>query len=479
MRTSLTVTLVFLGLLQPAAAEERERLTIDDAVVIAQRHHPLIAAARAGTDLTRARVRQAYSSFLPALTAGASYLPQTANFAATPAFRRALGGGGTSVGITCDPGQPGCTDPQPCVVTNDPATGEARPGCQRTSSSNLPASSTMFSYWSLNAGLQWTLFDFGRSIYGTLAARENRRSSDEGLRATILQVSLDARVAFYAALAADQLVIITQESVATQERHLQQMTGFVEAGTRTRVDLAQSRADLAAAELNLARAHGQRDTARAQLSATLGLETWHAFELVPPPEASAPTPPASFEASANDALARRPEPRQFAAAARAQRHLAVAAGGSFFPVLSFSLNSTFANTSIGDLTPNLQLGLVLSYPAGGMNPLFVAGQLGEARAAARQLDQQARASRNDIRLELAQALAGLTSSQEAVAAARRLEEAARERRELSDARFTAGMGTVLELSDAESSYVNAEAQRVQAELDLGVARARYEKALGR
>ena len=141
---------------------------------------------------TAARVRQSASAFLPSLTGAIPYLPQTANFAATPAFNRSMNEGSLAVGVTCNPGNAGCLNPQPCVVTVDPATGQTRPGCQRVLST-LPNSGTLYNYWSLGVGLQWTLFDFGRTYFGWRSAQENRSSSDEALQATILEVSLKPR----------------------------------------------------------------------------------------------------------------------------------------------------------------------------------------------------------------------------------------------------------------------------------------------
>ena len=79
----------------------------------------------------------------------------------------------------------------------------------------------------------------------------------------------------------------------------------------------------------------------------------------------------------------------------------------------------------------------------------------------------------------AQAHAALVSSKEEIAAARKLVKAAHKRQQLAEGRYQAGVGSIIELSDAELNFVNARFQEVQAALDLASARARLDHALGR
>ncbi len=430
--------LITLTVAAAARAEEPpERLTIDDAVRIARANHPAVAAARAGVQAAGARVQQGWAPFSPSLLGTFAWNPQTANFAASPAFNRVIG------------------------------SGSGRP--------TPPDSAEMFSYWTAQAGLYWTLFDWGRTWFGWRSQVAGRVAAEESVEATLLQVALDARAAFYGALAADQLVAVAEESVATQRKHLGQMQGFFEVGTRTRVDVAQARADLAGAQLALVRARGGRDAAYATLHAALGLEQWQPIRLVEP----GPPPPGDEVADIEAAVAARPEPRQLAAQARAAGDLGRSFRGAYLPSLLLTLGPSFAGVTPQSMTPNFQLTLQIGYPLLGMNPVLVHGQVGEQEANRLALLEQARAARNGIRLEAAQARATLVAARQAVTAAEELLAAASERRTLANGRFEAGLGTVLDLSDAELAYVNARAQVVQAQFDLGVARARLDKAMGR
>jgi len=66
----------------------------------------------------------------------------------------------------------------------------------------------------------------------------------------------------------------------------------------------------------------------------------------------------------------------------------------------------------------------------------------------------------------------ITASEEAVASAR-------EQLRLAEGRYQAGVGSALELGDAQLAMQHAAAQGVQAEYNLAAARARLLRAVGR
>ena len=116
-------------------------------------------------------------------------------------------------------------------------------------------------------------------------------------------------------------------------------------------------------------------------------------------------------------------------------------------------------------------------------PLFqgfqTRGQVREADAAT----EAARAERdglvNQVWVAVQQAAVTVRSAQEALGASDEALTAARERLRLADGRYTAGVGSIIELADAELAAANAGAQRVAAEYALATARAALTLALGR
>jgi outer membrane protein len=454
--------------LAAAPARAETSLSLEDAIAMARRRHPTLGAGRAQVEIARARRDQALAGFVPSATGSFAYVPQTANFVLTPSFGRFFGQtldtgaevldtSGTPRNVTCLAGGM-C----PIVV----------PPTERSVSYQL------FSFWTASLGLSWFPWEWGRTFYGLRAATRAAEAQKESLSTADAQVVLDVKLAFFGALAADAAVGVAEEAVSTQRRHVEQVRAFVEVGTRTKIDLSSAKADLANAELNLARVLGTREAARAQLAVSLGEDAWGDYRLVAPPEPPEETvPPAN--ALAEEAVAARTELREVRLRARSFDETARSLRGAYLPALGLNLGPTFSGTDLASLTTNFTATLSLGYPVGGVNPLLIAGQVREARANRDVLVEQERAIRNAVRLEATNARAQLVAARQALIAARKLLEAAHQRRDLAEGRYQAGVGAILELSDAELGFENARFQEVRAVLDLQQARARLERAAGR
>jgi outer membrane protein len=458
-----------LCLLFARNAHAGERLDVEGAVRLALKNHPTLAAQRAQVDAVNARRRQALAGFLPSLTGSLAYQPQTANFVLTPGFLRFFGAQrsfSTQVtdvrGVTVDVP---CTTGAPCPTEVPPTP--------------RPTSYDLFNFWSAALGINWVAWDWGRTPYGYRSSGHQLDAQRLTLESARAEVALQARLAYFGALAAEAAVAVFEEAVRNETRHLDRARAFYEVGSRTKIDVVSAEAELAAAELRLERARAGVATAHAQLAVALGEGSWKDWQLVvppePPPVETVPPAPALLD----EALAHRAEPRELRLRARAWADQAKAARGAFLPQLVLSLGPSFGGTDITGLTANFSIGVSLAYPLGGLNPLLVSGQMAEARANERAAAAQAEQSENVVRLEVVNARTLLDSSRKAVAAARKLEAAARERRDLAQARYEAGVGSILELTDAELAYVDARFEAVRALLDRFQAAARLDRALGR
>jgi outer membrane protein len=452
------------------SADTPPRLTVEDAVRLARRRHPSVEAQRAAIAGARARVLQAQAAFLPFFTASLAYEPQTANLVQPPALRQTTNRGvDTIIDPTGRPIRVFCTDP-----------GEGT--CM--ASAAVQPSLTLHSYWLATLGIAWTPWDWGRSIYGYHSARWFAGSAETGLTTTERDVALNARLAFFGAVAADEQVAVAEESVATYRKQLDQTQAFYDSGLRTKIDVATAESGLAAAELTLARAYAGRGTARSALTAALGEQDWPGWRLIADPQTFEVQPTDVARATAPDptltdtALRQRSELHQLGQQARAYADLARAQRGQYLPQLTFGINPQWAGATLPSMVSNLVFNIVLSYPTNGMSPFLVRGQIHESEAnlaATRALD---RATRNGIRQETSDAHALLSAASEEVRAARALVEAADAQRALAIGRYATGVGTIIELQNALLNDVAARFQRVQAGYDLASARARLQHALG-
>jgi outer membrane protein len=103
----------------------------------------------------------------------------------------------------------------------------------------------------------------------------------------------------------------------------------------------------------------------------------------------------------------------------------------------------------------------------------------EARASATALDAQLEQLRQAVRVEVEQARLGVRASQASLVASEEAVQAAREQLALAEGRYQTGVGSVLELADAQVALTTTLGQRVQAEFQLAAARSQLLQALGR
>lgn len=414
-------------------------LTLADALATARRNQPQLRSARAQTELARARSDEARAALLPQLSAQASYNRSTANYVPRPgALPRSLNG----VNVAA------------------------------------PANTfDTYGFWSFSVNAQQTLFDFGRTWGQWNAAGATAAAQAEDERTQVLAVDLSVRTAFFNARAAKALAEVAAETLANQERHLAQIQGFVEVGTRPEIDIAQARTDRANARVQLINAQNSYALARAQLNQAMGVERDTSYELADeslPPVEHETAPPAAL---VEEAVRVRPELARLQALVRAQELTISATRAGYAPALNLSTSFTDSGRDLDALAWNWSGGftLVWSIFQGGLTRAQVHEQNANLTATRAQID----IVRLQVRLDIEQAQLSLRAAQEAIAAATEAEQNARRRLELAEGRYATGVGNIIELGDAQVALTTTAAQKVQADYNLALARAQLLNALGR
>ena len=346
-----------------------------------------------------------------------------------------------------------------------------------------PPSSRIYDYLNTSVTATQLLYDFGQSTSVWQAARAAADGASLDARAVRQALLLDVRLAFFAALARRELFEVAIEDLANQQRHLAQVKELIALQLRPPIDLAQARAGTGAAELRRIAAENDLALAKVELCRAMGEPFAEDLDVV-----GEDLPPVAGEESTShvlvtEAARARPElassDRQVDAAERA---LAGARGG-FGPALHLALGVTDVGPMFDpgpfdgtNLRWNYSAALVLNWP------LFEGGRTRARVREAESLRAQASAHRRslevDVSVEVERARRSVAAAKASVAVSELTLESARERLHLADGRYRAGVGTALELSDAQLGQTTAAAQRVQARYDLATARAQLLHAIG-
>jgi outer membrane protein len=335
------------------------------------------------------------------------------------------------------------------------------------------------------------VWDFGRTLNQWRAAEMRAVALADTERAARLEAVAGARAAFFRARAGKALIGVARQTFANQERHLGQITGFVQAGTRPEIDLAQARAARANAHVGVIRAENDYVVARAELNQAMGTTGDTDYDVADQTFAAVPGETGAVGQLIDEAITARPDLAALDRQVRAQELTARAVRGNYWPILnliagardegqSFEQSKELQGFTVithGGMAWNVWGGVQLAWPL--FQGLLTHGQVREADA---QVDA-ARAERDrlvqQVWVAVQQAVASVRAAAEAVTASDEALSAARERLRLADGRYQAGVGSIIELGDAELSAAQAGAQKVAADYALASARAALVLALGR
>lgn len=470
------------ALAQPQPGPTARTLSLEDALMLASGTSETIGLARAGVQRAAGGVYQARSALLPQINTSLNYQRQLQNQFQAITERFAPADGGATNGPPADSGGgDGFTDSPIARIFASPYTV------------------------TFTAQASQQLFDGGRAIAGTRAARAQRNAAEIGISTAEAQVQLDVTQAYYDAVLSDRLVAIAESSFVQSERTLRQVQLTFDVGNTSEFELLRARVTRDNQRPALLQSRTQRTSAYLRLKQLLDLPLDDALTLTSPiveapveAPAVAATPVTSIVVDAEAALATDPRVRSAVAAmvaaadTSANQRLAIrqveqsveasrqqfrAAKAARWPSLSISTTyQRFAYPddglprSLSDFFPNWSVGAGLSVP------IFSGGRLkGEVLAAEASYDEsrlrlaQAReAAALEARLQVEQ----LEASQAAWLASVGTAAVAQRAYEIAEVRFREGLSTQVELSESRVQWQQALANRAQAARDLQVARVR-------
>ncbi|HSS40315.1 MAG TPA: TolC family protein, partial [Polyangia bacterium] len=331
--------------------------------------------------------------------------------------------------------------------------------------------------WRFGLSANQLVYDFGETINRWKAANAAADAAGESVHATEAQVAYNARVAFFTARAAKDMVGVARETLANQEKHLQQVQGFVEVGTHPAIDLSQARADRATAQLQLINAENNYAVAKAMLNQAMGIERSVDYDLADDALPAVDGEDGAVESLVDDAKRTRPEMASLRLNLTSQELGLRSAHDMVWPNLSLSGAVNESGPELDRMTWNFSGLVLLSVPflQGGA----IQAQVRQAEGQLQQAQAQLETQRQQVRLDVEQARLGIRAARGAIAAAEDAAVNTRDRLRLAEGRYATGVGSIIELGDAQLAATSAAAQKVQAEYQLSTARAQLLKALGR
>ena len=469
-------------------------LTLEQALTIAEAQSESLTAANAGVRRAEGEQARARSGRYPQLSAAASY---------DRALASEFSGVFDNAGPACPPFAVNTNAPLDARVAEIERAiecgaigssffgGGAGGGEEDGESVDLPFGRE--NTWRFSVSLSQNIYSGGRLGALDRIAAVARDAAELTVNTTRAQLLFDVTQAYYDAALSDRLVQIAEAALTQADATLQQVQASFTAGAQPEFELLRARVTRDNQRPTLIRQRAARELALLRLKqllelpvdAQLQLADRLADVLLPPPapfsqalakvSAIAEVQQARVAAPDLPNLTDRTAIREAAVAVRLREASLEATRAERRP--SLSLNSIYSQVAYpsgffptGDFRTNWTVGAAMQLP------LLTGGRLqAEQRIAQADLDQS-RAQLEQVEelaaLDTRSAWAELVAAQAAWQASSGTIEQAARAYEIANVRFTAGVSTQLELTDARLLLQQSEANRAQAARDLQVARAR-------
>lgn len=455
------------GRLAAQQASDAQMFTLERAITVALANSNTVQDAEEGLRNAEQRVREAWGSAMPDVTASMSY---SRNLKLQQIFlpRRFI-------------------DP-------NAAEGEVTPitvGSDNNWQATVSASQPLFQY---------------EVVAGVGAAGKYKAWQEEVVRGTTQGVVLTVRQAYFDVLLAMEELRLTQESIRRVTQTLDETRAMNRAGLVSDYDVLRLEVQQQTIQSNLRRAENSVAARKRGLLVEMGLNPSTPIELdgrlneidLEHPDANSPPNRAllrdaglpdaerrSFEDLMDVALVRRSDLRQLRSSVQLEEARASVERAQFFPKLSLFSNYNVAAQENG--TPNF-FGSPLertTTAAAGLRvelPLFRGfsrfARVEQARASARQNEARLERARLDAENQVRTLMEALEEARLRAASQRRAVETAQRGFEIASAEYREGIGSQLQVTDAEVALTESQVNYARAVYDYLTARSQLEQAVG-
>jgi outer membrane protein len=427
-----------------AAAEEPpivpgEELTLERAIALALEHHPARMAAQARAGAAGERKGEARAYLLPQVFGVSEYLRGTDNGIGDTAYLPALG------------------------VTRAPTAG--RHVNQLTD--------TFDNYLAAVSAYQY-LFDFGRTR--GLVEQRNAEADAEEARLKLVELDLVYQVskAYFDLVAAGEIVTVFEQAIVQRTEHLREAQVKAQAGLKPDIDVYTAQSELARAQLQLVDARNGAATAKVALDNAMGLGE-QAPEYRQSGQLSYEQITDTAERSLERAFDRRPDLKMLLDEARAAGAEIKQYRSDYLPQVGgvAGYNVRGQNATPGN---NYYFGLVVTWPI--FNGFLTDHQVQEAKLKQDAVKHGIEDLRQQIVLQVKRSFLDWQASLDRIHEAEATVAASRVELDLAAKRYETGLGSIIELTDAQRRFTEDGAEEVKALAGFSIAKAALNRDTG-
>lgn len=326
--------------------------------------------------------------------------------------------------------------------------------------------------------LSYLLYDFGKRDATLENAKQLLNAALASQDSTIQSVFLQAVQSYYALFGAQASLEAFQEAEQYAKESLNAANTRLRVGTTTKADMLQAQTAYSQAMLNRIKAQGSVKSAQGALASAMNLAPDDALALQQP---SLKPPTEEFTKNIHTLMqeAQGKHPDLLAAQAKIKAYEASVKAAKADNMPTFSLSSSVGNTDTTVLSHSSRtssIGLYVSIPIfTGYNTKY---KIQAAQEQLRQSEAEYEKLSHDVALDVYQTYQTLMSETQAIDASRDLVVSAEASHDMAMGRYKAGVGSILDLLNAQSALASARQEYVQSLYNWYITKAALAKAMG-
>lgn len=329
----------------------------------------------------------------------------------------------------------------------------------------------------LGLTLSYLLYDFGGRAATLENARQLLAAASATQDGTVQAIFLSAVQAYYQTHAAQAALDAAHESERAAKASFAAAEARYLAGSATPADKLQAQTAWSQARLNRITAEGTLKKTGGALATIIGLEANRSVTLVS--VSAEAVVPADFgrdvDALVEEAKRRRPDLIAAEAQVKAAEASADAARAAGKPTISLTASNTRTD-SAGITSRGSSLGVSISVPLfAGYAPTYRI-RAAEAQVEARQAQKER--VQLQVALDVWNAYQNLVTATQSLRTTADLLQSAEQSERVARGRYEAGVGSILDMLNAQSALASARQQRIQSLLDWNVGRATLAQSVG-
>ncbi len=332
--------------------------------------------------------------------------------------------------------------------------------------------------------LSQNLFDFGKTFNQIQIQSLGAEAARADLQDVSGQVILGVKQAYYTYLQTKMSRDVALETVDQFQQHSEIAKAFFETGKSSKIDVTSAEVNLSNAKINLLKAENALRIAKVTLNNAMGITNAPDYE-IKDDLAYRPYNITLTQARQN-AYGNRPDILSITKKKEALDKTIILNKKGYLPVLSgnaaygYTGNDTtthrFLDGHLYSTDISWNVGLLLTFPL--FTGLSTKYQIDEAKANFDVLKANEDSLLQKISLEIESAYLSFKEAEERISAGKIVVKQAEETVELAKGRYSSGVGSSIEITDAMITLNNAKMTYITALSDYSIAQANLEKAMG-